>query len=116
MSIVLLMAKYHTFYKHFLFQILFPLTQTLISLTQARMGIGRVTFPSKGPIRGQNIFLMAQSQIFICFIHSILRSEDSASYFLRMIILISLVGTPWLKPYNSLIHTGWLMILHVVSY
>ena len=30
------------------------------TLTQTRMGLGRVTFSSKGPTRGQYVFFMAK--------------------------------------------------------
>ena len=36
------------------------LQNTVGSLTQIRMGKGSATFTNKGPIRGQNIFLMAE--------------------------------------------------------
>ena len=38
------------------------------TLSQTRMGIGRVIVPSKGPMRGQNILLMAKSQVFDRFV------------------------------------------------
>ena len=34
-------------------------------LTQARMGVGRVTFLSKGPMRGQYVFIMAKYVLFM---------------------------------------------------
>ena len=39
------------------------------TLTQTGMGVGRVTLPSKGSMRGQYVFLMAKSQMFYryCF-------------------------------------------------
>ena len=37
------------------------------TLTQTRMGVGRVTFPSKGPMRGQYVFHMTKSQSFRMF-------------------------------------------------
>ena len=62
---------------------------TLISVTQNRMGVGSVTFPCKGPMRGQFVFLMTKSQSFyICFVFSIIISRDSASYFNEMIMLV----------------------------
>ena len=44
-------------------------TSMLISLvgilTQARMGVGRVTFLSKGPMRGQYVFITAKYMLFM---------------------------------------------------
>ena len=39
------------------------------TLSQTEMGIGRVSLPSKGPMRGQYVFLMEKFQIFdrFCF-------------------------------------------------
>ena len=34
------------------------------TLTQTRMGIGRVTLPSKGPMKGQFVFLITISKMF----------------------------------------------------
>ena len=34
------------------------------TLAQTRMGFGRVTLPSKGPMRGQYVFVMTTSQSF----------------------------------------------------
>ena len=34
------------------------------TLTQTRLGVGRVTLPSYGPMRGQYIFFMSKSQSF----------------------------------------------------
>ena len=57
-------------------------------MTQTRMGLVRVTFFSKGPMRGQYVFLMAKRMNLYGFF----TSTDSASYFLKMSMLISLVG------------------------
>ena len=38
---------------------------TLISVTQNRLGVGRVAVPCKGPVRGQYVFIMAKSQKFM---------------------------------------------------
>ena len=35
------------------------------TLNQTGIGVGRVSLPSKGPMRGQYVFLMAKFQIFI---------------------------------------------------
>ena len=68
----------------------------LISLectqAQTRMGFGRVTLPSKGPMRGQYVFLMTKSRSFY-ILFSISISGDSASYFIEMFMLISLEYT-----------------------
>ena len=34
-------------------------------LTQARMGVGRVTFLDKGPMRGQYVFITAKYVLFM---------------------------------------------------
>ena len=61
----------------------------LITVTQNRMEVGRVTLPCKGPMRGQYVFLRAKSQSFyICFVFSIISSGDSMSYITVMIILV----------------------------
>ena len=52
-------------------------------------GLSRVTFSSKGPMRGQYVFLMANIVILI----SIIISTDSGSYFLKKSMLTSLLGT-----------------------
>ena len=72
---VFLIAKYSNLYERFIFPLSFPQTQPLISLkwlislvgtlTQARMGVDRVTFLSKGPMRGQYVFLTAKYVLFI---------------------------------------------------
>ena len=72
---VFLMAKYINLYGHFIFPLSFPhsasyclKTSILISLvgifTQTRMGVG-VTFLSKGPMRGQYVFITAKYVLFI---------------------------------------------------
>ena len=60
-------------------------------LSQARMGVGRVIFPAKGPMRGQYILIMAKSQSVYTFYFYIYYSRDS--YFLEMVMLISLEGS-----------------------
>ena len=62
-------------------------------LTQARMGVGRVTFLSKGPMRGQYVFITAKYVLFMDFSISVIISTYSVSYCLKMIMLITLVGT-----------------------
>ena len=37
------------------------------TLSQIGMGVGRVSFPSKGPMRGKYVFLMAKFQMFYRF-------------------------------------------------
>ena len=67
----------------------------LISLkgifTQTRMGVGRVTLLSKGPMREQYDFLMAKSQIFMFYIQLLVFLETYPK-FLETIMLISSVG------------------------
>ena len=63
----------------------------LISLTQNRMDVGRVTLHCKGPMRGQYVFLLANSQsfIYVCnFVFSSTSSGDSVPYFIEMIRLV----------------------------
>ena len=62
-------------------------------LTQARMGVGRVTFLSKGPMRGQYVFSTAKYVLLWTFSNSVIISTDSVSYCLKMIMLITLVVT-----------------------
>ena len=59
-------------------------------LTQARMGVGKVTFLNKGPMRGQYVFITAK---YVLFMDVVIISTDSVSYCLKMIMLITLVGT-----------------------
>ena len=62
-------------------------------LSQDRMGVGRVTFLSKGPVR-VNMFSLRQNTYFLwTFSISVIISADSLSYCLKMIMLITLVGT-----------------------
>ena len=60
------------------------------TLAQTRMGKDRVILPSKVPIRGQDAFLMEKSKLFIGLLFSVSTSGDSASYFIEMIMLMSL--------------------------
>ena len=59
-------------------------------LTQARMGVGRVKVLSKGPMRGQYVFITAKN---VLFMGVVIISTDSASYCLKRIMFITLVGT-----------------------
>ena len=61
---------------------------TLISVTQNKLGVGRLTVPCKGPMRGQYVFLMSKSQSFYMFVFSIISSVDCVSYFIEMIVLV----------------------------
>ena len=61
--------------------------------TQARMGVGRVTFLSIGPMKGQYFFLMAKYNLFMDVFYSVIISTDSVSYCLKMSMHITLVGT-----------------------
>ena len=49
------------------------------TLTQTGMGSGRVTLPTKGPIRGTYAFLIEKS-IFIGYLFSVSVSGDSISH------------------------------------
>ena len=42
---------------------------TLISVTQNKLGVGRLTVPCKGPMRGHYVFLMAKSKKFISVLY-----------------------------------------------
>ena len=52
------------------------------------MGIGRVNFPKKGPMRGQYKFCIAK--ILCMFYFTIIDSEDLAYVLLEMLVLINL--------------------------
>ena len=58
------------------------------TLTQAKMGVGRITFSTEGSLRGQYVFYELCIDIFYFNI-----STDSVSCFFKMITLISLIGT-----------------------
>ena len=60
------------------------------TLTQTRIEVGRVTFPGKGSIRGQYVFLMAKS---LSHKFPIIISGGSVSYFIEMVMLINLECT-----------------------
>ena len=74
---VFFMAKCINLYGCFVFPLSFPQTQPLISLkrvcllfvlgilTQASMGVGRVTFLSEGSMRGQYVFITAKYVLFM---------------------------------------------------
>ena len=57
---------------------------TLVSVTQNRMGVGRVTLPFKGPMRGQYVFLMAKSQCFYIYLLVL----ETLCHFIEMIMLV----------------------------
>ena len=81
------------------FQLLFLETQFLIclkgTLTQTRLGVGRVTLSSKGPMRGQYICFTAKAQK--CYRFSFFFVNQYfwrvSIWLLQMITLISLEGT-----------------------
>ena len=57
------------------------------TLTQTKGEVGKVTFPTKGPMRGQYVFLMAKYASFIDTLSiSITISGDIAPYFLEIFI------------------------------
>ena len=74
--------------------LLFPWNDYAIgTLTQTGIGLGWVTYSSKRPMRGQYIFLMAKrSNMYGRFILRLLFPQSS-SYFHKMSMLISLIGT-----------------------
>ena len=84
-------------YGRCLFQLLFPQTQPLkmimlislvCTLTQARIWVARVTFSSKGPMRGQNVFLVAKYIFFIDVIFfQLLFLEAQSLIFLKRFFL-----------------------------
>ena len=62
------------------------------TLTQAKIGVGSMTFSSEGSLRGQYVFFSANYELYIdVFYFNI--SADSVSYLFKMITLISLVDT-----------------------
>ena len=99
---VFIMAKSRAFYMFYIFNYYvwrlrasyFLEMNMLISLkctlTQTRMGLGRVALHRKGPMRGQYVFLMAKSQTFdrLCIHLLVLKTTLQ---FLEMIMLISFV-------------------------
>ena len=52
------------------------------------MGIGRVNFPEKAPMRGQYKFCIAKTFCMVYF--TVINSEDLASVLLEMLVLINL--------------------------
>ena len=56
------------------------------------MGLERVIFPGKGPLRVSSSSLLQSPKVSIHFIFSVILSGDSASYLLEMLIVISLGG------------------------
>ena len=52
------------------------------------MGIGRVNFTEKGPLRGQYKFCIGKT--FCMFYFTVIDSEDLASVLLGMLVLINL--------------------------
>ena len=54
-------------------------------LTQARMGVGRVTFLSKGPMRDQYVFITAKYVLFMDVFYF-------SYYFHRLSLLLSLIA------------------------
>ena len=51
-------------------------------LTQTRIGIGSVTFPRMGPMRGQYVLLYQNQEIGVPFPLTIIIRGNSASHFL----------------------------------
>ena len=68
------------------------LISLVCTLTQTRMGVGRVIFLSKGPMRDQCFPYCKIRALYGRFLLHII-SADSVSYFLKMIMLISLLDT-----------------------
>ena len=50
------------------------------------MGLERVIFPGKGPLRVSTSSLLQSPKVSIHFIFSVILSGDSASYLLEMVI------------------------------
>ena len=63
------------------------------TLTQAKMGVGRITFPSEGSVQGQ-LSSLAQTMKFV-ETFSISIFSQTVSYFFKMITLISLGRYPY---------------------
>ena len=57
------------------------------TLSQTGMGVGRVSLPSEGPMRGQYVFFMAKCQILIV-LFSVSISRDLASISLTWLCLL----------------------------
>ena len=45
------------------------LISLVCTLTKTRMGVGRVTFPSMGLMKGQYVFLVTNPKVFIIYFH-----------------------------------------------
>ena len=67
------------------------LISLVCTLTQTRMGVGRVTFPSMGLMKGQYVFLVTNPKVFKYPLFII--SGGSSSDFIKMHMIISLVCT-----------------------
>ena len=67
------------------------LISLVCTLTQTRMGVDRVTFPSMGLMKGQYVFLVTNPKVFIYT--SFIISRGSSSDFIKMRMLISLECT-----------------------
>ena len=64
-------------------------------LTQARMGVGCVALPSKGPMRGQYIFFMENLKVFISFLFILNTSGGSVPISLTWLRLLVCLKTEW---------------------
>ena len=74
-------------------------------LTQARMGVGRVTFLSIGPMRGQYVFLMAKYVLFMDVFYF-------SYYFHRLSLFITLKWVAYyFGRYPDSNQNGWLSIV-----
>ena len=88
--------------------------------TQIRMGIGRVMFLARVPWGVKYVFLMPKSWNFICKHYSVIICSNPASYFLEMIMLISLVGNltqlrigAGCITFPGMVQDGWICISYV---
>ena len=74
-------------------------------LTQARMGVGRFTFLSKGPMRGQYVFLTAKNMLFMdFFLFQLLFPQTQSLIALKWLCLL-------LGRYPDSNQNGWLSIV-----
>ena len=67
------------------------LISLVCTLTQTKMGVGRVAFPSMGLMKGQYVFLVTIPKF--SYILSFIISGGSSSDFIKMRMLISLECT-----------------------
>ena len=86
------MEKSHIFYKfsfytEYFWRISPYFLDKITSVTQDRLGVGRVTVPCIRPMRCRLPYGKIP-KVYICFVFSIISSGDSVSYFIEMIVLV----------------------------